>query len=71
MSKIEMYLQIPEQIVRDGAESCADDPDNGFLRVLKAGAEFKEAGMTPVYLLDQEYQDLVVVAAETFKKKLN
>lgn len=69
--KLEMFIQIPESVVKKGAASCADDPNNGFLKVLKAGAEYKAANMTPIYILDQRYQDLVVVAKETFQKKLN
>jgi hypothetical protein len=65
-----MYIEIPEYIVKQAAEDCADDENNGFLRCLKAAELYKEANMTPMFLLDRTFQDLVVVAKETFKQKL-
>jgi len=67
----EILVTIPESIVREAAEECKDDTNNGFLRCLTAGEEFKAAGLTPIYILDENYMDLVVVAKETYKKKLN
>jgi hypothetical protein len=66
-----MYIEIPEHVVEQAAEDCKDDKKNGFLKCLKAAQEFRAADMTPVYLLDNRYQDLIVVAKETFKKKLH
>ena len=37
----------------------------------KVAEEYKDAGVTPVFLLDTEHMDLFVVCEETFKKKLN
>ena len=67
----ETYAIIPESIVMEAAEACKDDPDNNFLKVYNAGQEFKSAGLTPVYLLNQSYMDLFVIAKETYKKKLH
>jgi hypothetical protein len=67
----EVLVTIPESIVREAAEECKDDSNNGFLRCLIAGEEFRAAGLTPIYILDENYMDLVVVAKETYKKKLN
>jgi len=71
MQQPETYIVIPESIVEEAAEACKDDTDNNFKKVWNAGQEFKAAGLTPVYLLDEEYMDLVVIAKETYKKKLN
>lgn len=68
---VESYLIVPESIVEEAAEACKDDPTNNFLKVFNAGQEFKAAGLTPIYLLDQEYMDLVVIAKEIYKKKLH
>ena len=68
---MDMYFAIPESVVREASDAIPDDPDNSFARVLRAGEEFKAAGMTPLYILDQNYKDLLVVAKETFKKKLH
>ena len=69
--QIEAYAVIPESIVEEAADACKDDPDNNFLKVYNAGQEFKSAGLTPIYLLDEFYMNLFVVAKETYKKKLN
>lgn len=68
---MKMYMIVPESVVERAAKDVEDDPNNGFLKCLKAGQEFKDAGMTPMYILDNNYVDLVVVAKETFKKKLH
>jgi hypothetical protein len=68
---MDQYLVIPESIVIEAAEACKDDPTNNFMKVWNAGQEYKAAGLTPVYLLDQNYMDLVVIAKELHKKKLN
>ena len=66
------YAQIPEEIVKESADICSnDDKDNSFSRIWKTGQEYKSAGMTPIYLLDQSVMQLMVVAAETFGKKLH
>ena len=65
------YTQIPEDVIAQAAEMCADDVENSFYRVWNAGQGYKSAGMTPIYLLDQSVMQLIVVAAETFGKKLN
>lgn len=45
---------------------------NNFEKALEKGAEFKEFGLTPLYLLEAETSKLYVTAAETFNKsKLN
>jgi len=71
MRALEPLMVIPESIVEEAAEACKDDPTNNFLKVLNAGREFKAAGLTPIYVLDEQYMDLVVIAKELYKKKLN
>ena len=66
-----VYVPIPEEIVKEAATICSDDEDNSFFKVWNAGQGFKSAGMTPIYLLDQMSMQLIVVAAETFGKKLH
>lgn len=65
------YTQIPEDVVAQAAEMCSDDEHNSFFKVWNAGQGYKSAGMTPIYLLDQSAMQLIVVAAETFGKKLH
>jgi hypothetical protein len=68
---METYVVIPEEVVKQAANDCRDNEQNGFLKVLIAGNEYKKAGLTPIYILDQNFMDLVVVAKETFQKKLH
>ena len=65
------YITIPEDAVKEAANICSDDEQNSFLKVWNAGQGYKSAGMTPIYLLDQSVMQLIVVAKETFGKKLN
>jgi hypothetical protein len=67
---MEHRITIPEEVVAEAASSFGEE-DNNFRRMWEAGQEYKLAGMTPIYLLDQERMDLYVVAAETYGKKLN
>lgn len=64
-------IEIPEEIVKRAADHCKDDDQNNFLRIWNTGQEFRSAGLTPIYFLDQEHMDLFVIAEETFGKKLN
>mgnify|MGYP003351247148 CR=1 FL=1 len=72
LTKVELSnLQIvPEDIVEYCAEACSDVEDNSFRRILDAGYEFKEAGLTPVYLCSTTLQDLFVTTKEKLQKKL-
>jgi hypothetical protein len=64
-------LEIPEEIVKQAADYCKDDEGNNFLKIWKTDQEYKSAGLTPIYYLDEEHMDLFVIAEETFGKKLN
>jgi hypothetical protein len=71
MGVLDPLMVIPESIVEEAAEACKDDKDNNFKKVLNAGQEFKAAGLTPIYVLDEHYMDLVVIAKELYRKKLH
>jgi hypothetical protein len=68
---METYVVIPEDIVRSASDTIPDDPLNNFRKVLNAGQQFKEAGLTPIYILDQTVMDLFVIAKELQGKKLH
>lgn len=68
---METYVVIPEDIVRSASDTIPDDPLNNFRKVLNAGQQFKEAGLTPIYILDQNVMDLFVIAKELQGKKLH
>lgn len=67
------YKIIPEHIMEASAETAIEmgESDNSFSRMLVAAKEFKEADMTPMFLLDIRNMDVFVVAKETFGKKLH
>lgn len=71
MEETGLYAIIPESIVKEAAEACKDDDKNSFQKVLNAGEQFKEAGLTPIYLLDNHLMNLFVIAKETHQKKLH
>jgi hypothetical protein len=68
---METYVVIPEDIVRSASDTILDDPLNNFRKVLNAGQQYKEAGLTPIYILDQTVMDLFVIAKELQGKKLH
>jgi len=66
-------ILLTEKVVEEAAQDMIDggEPNNGFSKVLAAGAEYKAANMTPFYTYDYENNDIFVYAKETFGKKLN
>jgi hypothetical protein len=61
---------LPEQMIKDAADMYRkEDPDNSFIRLLRAGEEFKDAGLTPIYLSDEPMQKLMVTTKEKMQKK--
>lgn len=67
------YKVIPEHIMEASAEMAMElgESDNSFSRMLLVAKEFKDAGMTPMFLLDALNIDVLVVAKETYNKKLH
>ena len=64
-------VQVPEDIVRMAAAAIPEDEESGLRTVLKAADEYKAADMTPIFILDQNKMDILVVAKETFGKRLH
>jgi hypothetical protein len=67
------YKVIPEHIMQASAEMAMEmgESDNSFARMLLAAKEFKDAEMTPMFILDAKNMDVFCVAKETFGKKLH
>jgi hypothetical protein len=67
------YKIIPEQIIKDSAFVAmkSEGANNSFVRLLKAAEEYRQANLTPVFILDTYNMDVVVVAKETYKKRLH
>jgi len=64
-------IQIPEQMIRAAEVLRSDDANNVFSKILEASRQFKEAGMTPVYLYDMTTMNISLVVLETFGKRLH
>ena len=63
---------LPESMIEEAADIYRkEDPENSFIRLLRAGEEFKEAGLTPIFLCSETLQDLFVTTAEMLQKKLH
>jgi hypothetical protein len=64
-------VQVSEQMIIDSAELLRGDANNIFKRILEDGNKFKEAGLTPVYMYNQDTAYISLFALETFNKKLH
>jgi hypothetical protein len=62
---------VPEDIIQYCADQIADDDQNSFKRILGAAHEFKNAGLTPVFLCSETLKDVFVTTAEKLQKKLH
>jgi len=63
---------LPERMVKDAAEmQQEEDPDNSFIRLLKSAEEFKDAGLTPVFLCDRDMQRVMVTTKEKLERKFH
>jgi len=67
------YKIVPEKVIKESAEIATDlgESDNSFSHLLLKAEEFKQANMTPMFLLDPYRMDVLCVARETFGKKLH
>ena len=64
----DLYV-VPEEIVKQCAYAMQDDEQNTFNSFLAAAQEFREAGLTPLYLCSQNMKDMYVTTEEKMRKK--
>lgn len=69
--KIESLVEIPEKIVYAAWEASGEDDEGGFSKVLEAAEIYKEANMTPMFVLDQINMQIYCFAKETIGKRLH
>lgn len=64
---------VPEKVIKESAEIATEmgESDNSFSHLLLTADKYKQAEMTPIFLLDEENMEIYCVAKETFKKKLH
>lgn len=67
-----MYQIIPERVIRESAEHMRDeDPLNSFHFLLEEGELYKEADLTPVYLMNTETRVVMVTSRQYMNKKFH
>lgn len=71
IKNIENLVQVPEDVVRLAAVYIPEDEESGLRTVLQAADEYIAANLTPIFILDQDNMDIMVVCKETFGKILH
>lgn len=70
--KVENLKVLPERMVKEAAELNVErDPDNSFTRLLKSAEEFRDAGLTPVFLCDADMRKVLVTTKEKMERKFH
>lgn len=69
--KLQNMIQIHEDVLRETLRYIPEDEESGIRTVLKAAEEYRAANMTPIFILDKYNMSVLVVAEETFGKKLH
>ncbi len=66
-------VQLPEHFIRQSAEEVrqkfGDIENNIFQKMLEASQQFKDAGMTPIYLYDMSKMQMQLITLETMDRK--
>jgi PP-loop superfamily ATP-utilizing enzyme len=63
---------LPEKMIRDAAEMFKEtDPNNSFVGLLESANEFRQEGLTPVFLCDKDMKKLLVTTKEILQKKFH
>lgn len=61
---------ISEEIIESAADAFKEtDPENNFARLLVAAKEFRIAGLTPVFLCDNDMRQVLVTTKERLARK--
>ena len=64
--------EISEQLISEAAEAYKEiDPDNSFERLLTTAKEFREAGLSPIFLCSPDMQKVMVTTKEKLLKKMH
>lgn len=70
------WEEVPEEQIVEAISMAENTPGTGadsmnFKKILIAGKVFKDAGLTPVYVWDDNTHRLAVYAQELYMKKLH
>ena len=61
---------VPEKIVQQCARALGEE-ENNFRNFLEVAAEFREAGLTPLYLCNEDMKNMHVTTEEFLRKKFH
>lgn len=65
-----MDYEIPEHVIESSADELDhDDLDNAFTKLLFASIEFKMANLTPVFIYDDDTNELYLTTREKMENK--
>jgi hypothetical protein len=60
---------IPERYIVSAARDLSDNPNNSFNILLSSAEEFRDAGLTPIFLTTPDQQQICVTTRERLEKK--
>ena len=63
-------MEIEENVIIKAAEAMGNE-ENAFRKLLFYGEIYKNAGLTPIYLVTEDFSSYAVSCVETFGKKLH
>lgn len=70
--KLDNLKEISEQLISEAAEAYREiDPENSFERLLTTAKEFRDAGLTPIFLCSSDMQKVMVTTKEKLQKKMH
>lgn len=63
---------MPERMIKSAARDQEEfDPENSFIRLLRTAEEFRDAGLTPIFLCDADMNKVMVTTQERMQRKLH
>ena len=71
ITNLRNLVEIPESIILEAVKYIPEDEESGMRTVLLAADEYRAANLTPVFILDHDSMNILVVCKETFGKRLH
>lgn len=71
ITNLQNLVEIPESILLEAVQYIPEDEESGMRTVLLAADEYRAANLTPVFILDHDSMNILVVCRETFGKRLH
>lgn len=71
VTNLQNLVEVPESILLQAVRYIPEDEESGIRTVLLAADEYRAANLTPVFILDHDNMNILVVCKETFGKRLH